>query len=134
MSSNPTLSADPTGNIGRANRLMSLRAHPGFLDLLQISADLVQHAVKSCSTYPGWDPQVMVVLKVRQQCATEHHEALIEQIRDAIQAGIQEAAAMPISRTPEAVAEAVDNGDYVRQAVLTKFGAMETDDRIPGSY
>lgn len=127
---NPVVTA--TDHIQRANRLISLRAHPGFLDLLQISRDLVAVAVENCSGYPGWDPQQMMVLKIRQQSATEHHEMLIAKVLEAIRIGIDAAAAQPAVTTT--AAEAVDQGDYVRQAVLTKFKEKDDENRIPGSY
>jgi len=121
-----------TPAIERANRLISLRTHPGFLDVLRISQELVQSAADQCADYPGWDPQQIVVLKVRMQCAKEHHALLIARINEAIYQGIEEgkaqAANLP-SQTPE---EAVDRGDFVRQRMLQQFNEM--DNRPAGSY
>src|ERR1700688_5208476 len=79
-----------TPNIERANRLMALRAHPGFIDFLRLSEELVRDAADICADYPGWDAQQIVVLKVRMQCAKEHHQMLISKMQEAIQAGIEE--------------------------------------------
>jgi hypothetical protein len=118
--------------IDRANRLMGLKDHPGFADLMQISQQLVKEAVDSTSDYPGWDKDMMVVLKVRQQAAKEHHMALTQRVAAAIQAGIEEARASVANFAQQPVAEMQEQGDYVRQAVLTKF--EEQDNRVPGSY
>ena len=118
--------------IDRANRLMGLKDHPGFVDLMQISQQLVKEAVDSTSDYPGWDKDMMVVLKVRQQAAKEHHMALTQRVAAAIQAGIEEARASVANFAQQPVAEMQEQGDYVRQAVLTKF--EEQDNRVPGSY
>jgi hypothetical protein len=123
-----------TPNIERANRLISLRSNPGFLDLLRLSQELVDEAVETCSDYPGWDPQQMVVLKVRQQCAKEHHRMILVKINDAIQSGVDEMKSHLAANTlPEKTAEeAVDQGDYVRQETLKKFD--EFDSRPAGSF
>jgi hypothetical protein len=118
--------------IDRANRLMGLRDHPGFADLMQISQQLVTEAVDSTSDYPGWDKDMMVVLKVRQQAAKEHHIALTQRVAAAIQAGMEEARANVANFVQQPVAEMQEQGDYVRQAVLTKF--EEEDNRVPGSF
>jgi hypothetical protein len=118
--------------IDRANRLISLRANPGFLDLMRISQDLIQSAVDTCSDYPGWDPQVMVVLKVRMQAAKEHHQLLFSKIQDAISDGVEESRAQVASMSAKTAAEAVDQGDYVRQKVLETFD--QYDSRPAGSF
>src|SRR3981189_3554609 len=79
-----------TPAMARANRLMSIRVHPGFLDVLSLSQEIIQEAVKACSGYPGWDSPAMVVLKVRMQVAEEHHQGLLGKIQEAIQDGIAE--------------------------------------------
>lgn len=123
-----------TPAIERANRLLGLRAHPGWADLIQLSRELVQEQVDNCSRYPGWDAQQIVVLKVRQQCATEYHEILLTQrVNAAIQAGIEEQhAAQNIPQ--KSAAEALDHGDLVRQEILTRFAALDEDMRPAGSY
>ncbi len=127
-------------NIERANRLLALRAHPGFLEILRISQDLVDGATAICTDFPGWDPQQVMMLKCRAQAAKEHHALLISAINDAIAVGIAEdrenlekartAAEATLEKTP---AEVVETGDYVRQRVLETFDQM-ADNRIAGSY
>jgi hypothetical protein len=140
MSSNPIpvtaatvpFIATTTPTIERANRLMSLRAHPGFLDLIRLSQEMVQGAVDICTNYPGWDAQQIVVLKVRQQAATEHHQMLFAKMEEAIQQGIQDARSNQNPTPDKTAADAVDQGDYVRQAVLQRFD--ENDNRVAGSF
>jgi len=125
-----------TPTIELANRLISLRAHPGFLDLVRLSQELGQEAAEICSDYPGWDPQQIVVLKVRMQVAKEHHNALIAKVEAAIQAGLEELRekvnTLP-AKTPE---EIVDQGDYIREKMLQHFADRDEHDglRIAGSY
>jgi hypothetical protein len=121
--------------IDRANRLMALRVHPGFQDLMSISVDLVNDARAAADEFGGWDAQQIVMMKVRSQAAKEHHQALLGRMSLAISAGIAEARENQNSMTaaPKTAAEALDQGDYVRQAVLAKFEEMD-DIRVPGSY
>ena len=123
-----------TPTIERANRLMSLRAHPGFLDLIRIIDDLLAAAREKTDTYPGWDTQIMVVLKVRQQVAAEIKPAIISSINDCIEAGIAEAREqLEAAKIPvQSVADSIEQGDLVRQQVLQSFEEM--DSRVPGSY
>lgn len=143
MSENSTVpvteSASPfvsttTPKIERANRLLSLREHPGFRDLIRLSQELVQTATDLCTDYPGWDAQQIMVLKVRMQAAKEHHNLWLSQVSNAIQEGIDEAKELrAVSALPEkSASDAVDQGDYVRQATLRKFEDM--DNRPAGSY
>lgn len=119
-----------TPAIERANRLISVRSNPGFLDILRISQEIVDSATKILIQYPGWDPQQITVLKVRAQAATEHHEMLLAKINEAIRDGVAEGTAQSL---PEKSADdAVDQGDYVRQQVLQRF--EEQDGRLAGSY
>ena len=140
MSSNPEpLIAAPfipamTPAMERANRLISVRSHPGSLDILRVSQEIVDTATKTLVQYPGWDPQQVMVLKVRAQAADEHHALLIAKINDAILEGIKEgreqsAVASVSEKTAE---ESVDQGDFVRQELLKRF--EETDMRTAGSY
>ena len=121
-----------TPTIERANRLISLRANPGFYDLLQLSQELVQSAADICEDYPGWDAQHIVVLKVRMQAAKEHHALLIHKVQEAIEAGLNEARAEIANLPAKTVAETLDQGDFVRQKVLEKF--EEYDSRPAGSH
>lgn len=121
-----------TPNIERANRLLSLKSHPGFLDVLRLSQELVKEAADLCADYPGWDPQQITVLKVRMQVAKEHHRALIGKIMEAIQIGIEEGRAALPSMPEKSSTEVMEQGDLVRQAVLEKF--EDADMRAAGSY
>ena len=125
--------SESTELIDRANRLMSLRTNPGFSDLFQISKHLVESLTSTAIEYPGWDIQQLMVLKARAQAAKEHHELLFGTIKDAIEAGIRAQAASPDLHS-KTIAEVLEQGDYVRQAVLTKFEEMESDNRAAGSY
>ena len=129
MSTNP-FPITTTTTIERANRLISLKAHPGFIDLLRISNDLVQEATTTLVIYPGWDKDQISVLKARAQAAKEHHEQLFTRIIRAIQEGINEAKESELPG--KSVSDALEQGDYVRTAVLEKF--EDLDSRIPGSY
>jgi hypothetical protein len=121
-----------TPAIERANRLMSLRAHPGFLDVIRISQELVQSAIETCIDYPGWDKDQITVLKVRMQAAKEHHVLLLSKIEEAVQAGIAEGKALSTMLPPKTAEESIDQSDYVRQEMLKRF--EEQDQRIAGSY
>jgi len=121
-----------TPNIERANRLISLKSHPGFFDLLAISQEMVDSAAAICADYPGWDAQQIVVLKVRMQAAKEHHQLLISKILEAIRVGVDEQKEMAASLPKKTVDEVVEQGDFVRQAVLEKFD--EYDTRPAGSF
>jgi len=119
----------PAGEI--ANRLLSVRSNPGFLDVIRISQALVNEATMAANTFPGWDKDQLFTLHVRAKVAQEHHNALLVRINMAIEQGIAEASS-PNFSTPTTAADAIDQGDYVRQQVLTKFDEM--DSRPAGSY
>jgi hypothetical protein len=126
-----------TPAIERANRLISVRSNPGFLDILRISQEIIQEAVDNCSDYGGWDPQQITVLKVRMQVAKEHHIRLLFKINEAIEAGVAESKAQletmqQTQRSTISAQEAVESGDFVRQRVLEHFA--DNDLRVPGSY
>ena len=123
---------EATPAMDRANRLISLRQHPGFLDVLRISQEIVQSAADQCADFPGWDPLQITILKVRMQVAKEHHQLLIGKINDAIHTGLAEAAALASSLPVKTPQEMLDQGDYVRQQVLKTFDGMES--RSAGSY
>jgi hypothetical protein len=128
--------ATTTPSIERANRLLHLQTMPGYLDVLRISLDLVKEATDTCADYGGWDPQQIMVLKVRMQAAREHHALLLKKIRDAIESGIleQKAAMEAAKATPEEIRASIEQGDLVRQAVLTKFDQKDAEQRVAGSY
>ena len=121
-----------TPNIERANRLLGLRSHPGFMDLLRLSLEIVQSAADFCADFGGWDAQQIVVLKVRMQAAKEHHELLIAKMQDAIRAGVEEDSMRRSSMPAKSPEDVLAQGDYVRQEVLTKFDEM--DSRAAGSF
>lgn len=123
---------ETTPNIERANRLISLRSNPGFRDLIRLSLEIVQSAADICADYPGWDAQQITVLKVRMQCAKEHHALLLNKVQEAIETGKQEAIAQAPTLPAKTASDMVDQGDYVRQQVLQQFDEMES--RPAGSY
>jgi hypothetical protein len=126
---------EPTAsyNIERANRLMALRVHPGFQDLVRISQAMADEAGRISITYPGWDPNQLMVLKARAQAALEHHELLFAKISEAIREGVEEQAASA-NLPDKSVREVLETGDLVRQEVLTKFSDLDQESRLPGSY
>jgi hypothetical protein len=119
--------------IERANRLLSLRSNQGFSDLYRISQDIVNSLTDSAITYPGWDIQQLMVLKSRAQAAKEHHELLFAKIVEAIRDGL-EAQAVATNLGDKTVTEVLEQGDYVRQQVLTRFEEFDNETRAPGSY
>lgn len=121
-----------TPTIERANRLISLKAHPGFLDLLQISKSIVDSATAVLVDYGGWDPAQISVLKVRAQAAKEHHELLIAKMMEAIREGVEEDRTFTETRPEKTASEVLEQGDFVRQKVMEKFESMDL--RVAGSY
>ncbi len=119
--------------IARANRLMSLRANPGFQDAFRLSKDMADEAGRISITYGGWDPQQIMVLKARAQAALEHHELFFAKITEAIREGIAEQAAS-VTLPDKSVQEVLETGDLVRQQVLTRFEEFDSESRLPGSY
>jgi hypothetical protein len=123
-----------TPAIESANRLMGVRAHPGFVELIRLMNGIVQEARENTEDYAGWDPQMMTVLKVRQQVAKEFPQRVIEKMNAIIDAGVAEARTQMefASAPPKSATDAVDQGDYVRQRVLQNFEEM--DGRVAGSF
>lgn len=130
--------ATTTRNIERANHLLSLRAHPGFQEILALLAEMVKEAVDTCTNYPGWDAQQIVVLKVRQQAATELRDMLVAKINEAVQVGLSEASMLEAEKKlpPKTAQEIIEQGDHVRRIVLEKFQELDTanETRSPGSF
>lgn len=118
--------------IDRANRLASLQVQPGFADLWKISKALSDEATHISVTYGGWDSQQIMVLKARAQAALEHHERFFAKIRDAVAEGVQEQSALDNPRD-KSIPEIIEQGDYVRQQVLTRFEEMDATG-LPGTY
>jgi hypothetical protein len=119
--------------IERANRLLSLRDNPGYPDAWQISKALSDDATRTSVMYPGWDPQQIMVLKARAQAALEHHELFFAKIQEAISDGIQEQS-LQMNLAEKTPTEIIEQGDYVRQEVLTHFAELDVESRVPGSY
>ena len=122
-----------TPEIERANRLMGLRAHPGFRDLFQLSQEITKSLTAHAIDYPGWDLQQLMVLKVRAQSATEHHDLLFAKMTEAIREGIASQAANS-NLADKSISEVLETGDHVRQEVLARFEEMSTEGRLPGTY
>lgn len=121
-----------TPTIERANHLMSLREHPGFVDLIRISQEIVKEAEDICGNYGGWDEKQITALQIQMRVARTHHQRLLSKMAEAIEQGIQEAQNQIPTIPVKSAEEAVDQGDYVRQRVLEKF--QENDNRAAGSY
>jgi hypothetical protein len=118
--------------VERANRLLSVKSNPGFIDILRISQQLVDEAAAQSIDYPGWDAQQITVLKCRAQAAKEHHQQLIRRIMAAIQDGLDAAKADLSSMPAKTPTEIIEQGDLVRQEFLKK--AEDLDSRVPGSF
>lgn len=114
----------------RANRLSAVRNLPGYVEILRISAMLVDEATAVSVDYPGWDMQQSFVLKARAQAAKEHHKMLFDRIEMAIRDGISEATEKKELQT-EKNTDSIHLADRLREEVLA---AMPDDMRIPGSY
>lgn len=136
MSASPSNPFVPTTTpaIERANRLLGVRAHPGFLDLLRLSQEIVDETVEICNNYPGWDKDQMALLFTKQQAAKGCHRRLLEKINEAIEAGANEVRALASILPEKSSTEIIEQGDLVRQEVLTKFAEMDQESRVPGSY
>ena len=136
MSTAPAVPLSPfepttTPTIERANRLISVRSNPGFLDILRISQALVDSAAAVLVDYGGWDAQQITVLKARAQAAKEHHNMLLGAINEAIREGVEEGRAQ-VQAQPKTATDVLDQGDYVRQKTLERFDDMDT--RPAGSW
>ena len=129
-----------TPAIERANRLMSLKAMPGYLELIRISQRLVEEATAQLVDFNGWDEKQIAVLKARAQAAKEHHSLLFSLIDQYIQDGYNEAqsqqqrAGLPSDESARAV---IEEADRLRASVLAaglETGQIQDDERIAGSY
>jgi hypothetical protein len=123
-----------TPAMDRAQRLLSLRQHPGFRDLIRLSQDMADKVDIDLRRYPGWDLQQIAVLHARAKAALEHHEAWMNAIQEAINQGEAEAVELRdanqlAAKTPEQI---VEESDMLRIRMLNRFAEM--DNRIPGSY
>lgn len=126
-----------TPTIERGNRLLAIRQHPGFNDLIRIGQDLVQEAMEQSRDFGGWDPQQIAILKARHQAAYEYHVRFLARIQAYIEQAITEVRAAQ-NENPKAeptAQEILDNGDFVRQEMLKRFEQMDKEDNRPaGSY
>ena len=123
-----------TPAMDRAQRLLSLRQHPGFRDLIRLSQDMADKVDMDLRRYPGWDLQQLAVLHARVKAAQEHHEAWMGAVQEAINQGEAEAVELRdanqlAAKTPEQI---VEESDMLRIRMLNRFAEM--DNRIPGSY
>jgi hypothetical protein len=121
-----------TPKIERANRLIGLRSHPGFRDLVQITLDLAEEADKQLVSFRGWDAQAITAHALAAQISRRFQQELVRRMAEQIGEGIMEAKELA-SKLPEKNAQQMlDDHDYVRRMALDKFS--EFDDRVAGSY
>jgi len=114
----------------RSNRLTAVRALPGYVEIMRISAQLADEAAASLVDWPGWDMQQLVTLKARAQAAKEHHNMLFDRIERAIRDGVAEADEkkdLQVDQTKGSIRMA----DEIREEFLK---TMPEELRIPGSY
>lgn len=114
----------------RSNRLAAVRALPGFVEILRISAQLVDEATATSVDYPGWDMQQSFVLKARAQAAKEHHEMLFTRIEQAIRDGVAEAAEKKDLQTDK-TKDTIRDADELREEILS---TVSDDMRVAGSH
>jgi len=119
--------------IDKANRLHSLRAHPGFNDLVALSEETVRIAERELVEFAGWDKDELVARSIAFRAAKKSHERLFMGIMRTIQEGIEEAAILRGSEDPYS-REAVEMADELRLKVLQHAEATNYETRIPGSY
>ena len=111
--------------VAQANRLLGLRSHEGWGDLMAIAARLVHQVSNTAIDFEGWDPQQIVVLKGRAQGAKAIIEQLQIEINDAIATGIY-TARMNEGESYATTAET----DSLREEILSHA----SDGRVAGSY
>lgn len=70
--------------VALANRMLALKNSPGFHDLRLLVGMLEKEASETSRDYPGWDPQQIVILKVRAQVAHEMAMEIFARIEGAI--------------------------------------------------
>lgn len=117
-------------NVERANRLIGLKNHPGWNELIRIGQELVQQATEIARDYPGWDPMQLMCLQSRAKAASEYHSLMIATVAKYIQEGVAEA--MEFNANAQAnKPHTIEEADDLRRAVLSH---KEDDARVPGSY
>ncbi len=77
--------------VALANRMLALKASPGFHDLRLLAEMLEREAAVAARDFPGFDPQEIVTLKVQSQTA---HKVLAE-LFGRIDAAIANARGLP---------------------------------------
>jgi hypothetical protein len=124
-----------TLTIDKANRLIALKAHPGFNDLVALSEQTVKLAEEALVGYEGWDRDELNARSIAFRAAKRSHEMLFGRMAHAIQQGIEEAAAVRDSGAPgDFSAEAADMADQLRVRVLQHMDETKYETRIPGTY
>lgn len=83
----PTKEPTAAAVLALANRMIALKASPGFHDLRLICEMLEQEATEAIIEYPGHDRDQLFVLKVRAQAAKELVVELFGRIEGAIANG-----------------------------------------------
>ena len=116
----------------RANRLVSLRSHPGFKDLIQIALDMAGEAEEKLTSFNGWDPAAISAIAVASQISRRFQQELMRRIQAAINDGILEAKTLANQLPEKTAADLLDQSDFVRRKALEMFDEM--DNRVAGSY
>jgi hypothetical protein len=90
---NPIIPFEPrtTMTIDRANRLMGLKSHPGFQDLVALSLETVRLAEAAVTDYQGWDKDELVARSIAFRAAKKSHEMLFYKMATVIEEGVLEA-------------------------------------------
>lgn len=111
-------------SVARANRLLGVRSHEGWQDVMDIATRLVHDVMNTAVDFEGWDAQQITVLKGRAQGAKAIVDQLIIEINEAINLGIY------VARTNEGENyEAVAQTDELRETILS-----HGEGRVAGSY
>ena len=112
-----------------ANRLLSLRGHPGFQDLMRLSQETVRLAEVAVTEYEGWDKDELVARSIAFRAAKRSHEMLFVRMANAIQAGISEA-----TTEQGNTKEAADMADELRALVVKQLDEENVETRVSGTY
>lgn len=119
--------------IERARHLASLRAHPGFPYLIELSESIVRIAERAFVDYQGWDQAELVARSIAFRAAKKSHELLFSGLAQAIAEGSEEA--QNILNEPDTYTrEAADMSDELRALILEQQRGNEWDSRVPGSF
>jgi hypothetical protein len=121
-----------TTAIERANRLVALRSHPGFPDLIQIALEMASEAEEKLTSFNGWDPAAIAAIAVASQVSRRFQRELMRRIQERINEGILEARTLQNSENEKTVREVLDQSDFVRRKALEMFDDL--DNRVAGSY